>query len=605
MSRIKHGSRGFVLADWTVVPERLVLLGQSEQRKLEPKAMEMLVYLAGRSNEVITREELINEVWRESFGTDEVLSRIISVLRSHLGDDTRNPEYIETIPKVGYRLLVDPVVLSTPVRSVPSRQRKIAAVGVVVAMAVLLAALLFVPPNEPPAATPHTIAILPFRDVSEPRTAPFFAVGLTDELIVNLSRSPDLRVVARRSLGNIDSGAVDYFIEGTVTVFPGRLRVFTELTSGKEDMVVWSETYESQSGDYLDAQRAISTRITQALSRRLGSALTVTTRANVDLEAYTAYLNGIFLTKLRGEEPLLAGAAAFSRALEIQPDFDSARLGLAKTRVLLPYYSDLDEAQMFDSAEEELGKLRNPSAGEADAIRGFMAFRRWQWRLAERFFLSAIEKNPESPNTYVWYSQFLSAVGRNEQAVAVGRQAYDLDSVSPVVNDRLATAYLWMNQNARARERYEAGASFGFNNRINPGYLLLLLRSGEVERAREMLRLMHPDGDIERLLGALDSLGDAGREAELVGLASGVIERNALMPRLELGIWVLLAQWDRVAGTMAKYGHQKKYIDVEFLFSAEAADLHRTEIFAELVSRVGLQDYWDAGYPPDFIEKSS
>ena len=96
---------GFNLGPWTILPNQNRIEGEPDSVHLEPKVMEVLCVLARRQGEVVSRNELIEEVWKGTFVTDEVLSRAISVLRKQLGDDSKNPQYIATVPKAGYRLI--------------------------------------------------------------------------------------------------------------------------------------------------------------------------------------------------------------------------------------------------------------------------------------------------------------------------------------------------------------------------------------------------------------------------------------------------------------------------------------------------------------------
>ncbi len=97
---------GFVLGPWRVQPNQNLIDDGQNPIHLEPKVMEVLCFLAQHQDEVVSRNELIDEIWKGTYVTDEVLSRAISVLRSQLDDDRKNPSYIVTIPKAGYRLIM-------------------------------------------------------------------------------------------------------------------------------------------------------------------------------------------------------------------------------------------------------------------------------------------------------------------------------------------------------------------------------------------------------------------------------------------------------------------------------------------------------------------
>ena len=112
---------GFQLGEWSVHPDQGLLVGVKGELHLEPKVMEVLIYLAERQDQVVRRDDLINDVWHGTFVSDEVLSRAISLLRTCLGDDRMTPDYIQTLPKVGYRLLMK----VTPLAVVESEQESV------------------------------------------------------------------------------------------------------------------------------------------------------------------------------------------------------------------------------------------------------------------------------------------------------------------------------------------------------------------------------------------------------------------------------------------------------------------------------------------------
>jgi len=408
----------------------------------------------------------------------------------------------------------------------------------------------------------YTVAVLPFLDISENQENQFFSVGLTDEISLSLNRSPMLRIVSRRSLTGaeptISPANVDYYIEGTVRFTDDRVRVVTELKSTNEDIVIWSDSYESQADEYFDVQRNLSTSIANAINAELDLDIQYQPRAEIDLAAYTLYLNGHFLAKLRGNEPLLASIDEFLEALSIEPTFDSARLGLANSYALLPFYSEQNEDAALTLASEQLGTLQQPESAEADAIRGFIAFRQWRWLEAERYFQKSIESQANIANTHVWYSQFLSAVGRPEQALAEAQIAYELDPVSAVVNDRLAVANLWLDEDEEADRLFVAGASLGFVNSINRGYLILLVRNRNTSELQQILSALHSDGAFDPAIEEISALFDPTRREEFVTFSEQLIRQGALQPRLEFGWWVILEGWERAFATLVKNAGEKK-----------------------------------------------
>jgi tetratricopeptide (TPR) repeat protein len=397
-------------------------------------------------------------------------------------------------------------------------------------------------------------------------------------------------------------GSIDFFLEGSIAVIADRLRVHAEIIDGEEELIVWSDNYETARTNYLAVQRDLSALIAEAISRELGIDAILPRSPAVNLDAYTAYLNGIFLSRLRGEEPLRASIEAFASALTMAPDFENARVALARAQALLPFYSQEEQMPAFAEVVRLLDALTQDSHAEAISIRGFIAYRQWRWQEAEAYFLDSLALDPNLANTHVWYSQFLAVVGRLEESLQHARMAYELDSVSPVVNDRLATAHLWNNQNDEAERLFSAGANLGFSSWQNPSYLVLLLRRQDYDALRLGLRALHPDTDLGPLPDNLEYLFVPEARTQLVDMLDTLIEQQQLSPRLEFGVWIILQQWDRVLATIEKYRDtDKKYLDFEFLFAQESESLRNDPLFEQITVTIGMQGYWQQSEgQPDF-----
>jgi TolB-like protein/DNA-binding winged helix-turn-helix (wHTH) protein len=539
---------GFALGPWTVLPNQNRIERKPEAIHLEPKVMEVLCVLARAQGEVVSRQNLLEEVWAGTYVTDEVLSRAVSVLRSRLGDDRKNPQYIGTVPKSGYRLikpttpLVEPGTEPAPLEQRPVRRWKRVPHVLIGVLALLLVGVSYLfqeqaPPLRLDPRSPTLfadlsdwfeliirgdiaadevieVAVLPFDDLSEQVGNAFLSDGLTDELINSLGRLEGLKVVARssslsfrnrhedvRAIGDILR--VDAVVEGTVRRAGDQLRINAQLSSTDDGYVLWSQTFDRDLNDLLALQAEISAKIVSALREKLnlnGSQQPLEQATPPDMEAYQLYLNGRFLWKLRGDSPLRRSITLFEQALQLDPGFTRARLALASSLVLLPYYSTEDEEEMFARALDVLDQaevLAPQEAGLVQAIHGFVAFRRWQWKDAEQQFHRALLLAPSNPNIYVWYSQLLSAVGRNVDALKTAQQARDLDAVSPVVNHRLAIAQLWNNNDVRAAEQFAMGADLGFVNVRSPGYLIFLLRMRRIEEARRVIEQLNAGTGVE------------------------------------------------------------------------------------------------------------
>ena len=469
-----------------------------------------------------------------------------------------------------------------------------------------------------PAGSVTDIAVLPFDDISEEPGNAFLSDGLTDELINSLGQLEGLKVVARssslsyrnryedvREIGDVLK--VQAVVEGTVKRSGQRIRISARLSNMRDGYVLWSQTFDRDLQDLLTLQAEIAGEIVSSLREELGLTtlqIPVSFIEAQDTEAYQRYLHGRFLWKLRGASPLQRSITLFEQALQLDPGFTRARLALANSLILLPYYSPQNEEEAFSRALDLLENMEattNVEAGEIEAIRGFIAFRRWQWQLAESQFHKALLLNPNNPNLYVWYSQLLSAVGRNEDALKTAQQARDLDAVSPVINHRLAIAWLWNDDNVRAAEQFAQGASLGFINLRSPAYLIFLLRMHRFEEARRVIQTLYQSSgaDPTWLMENIELISSGDADDDLVAAAETAVARGDVLPRLELGLWLYLDQSERAYETILARSNEKKYIDMELLFSAEGRRFRDSDEFADLVDEIGLKAFWENWRGPD------
>ncbi|MGH8167904.1 MAG: winged helix-turn-helix domain-containing protein, partial [Woeseiaceae bacterium] len=261
---------GFRLGSWDVRPMLGTLDGPGGNLHLEPKVMGVLLCLAERAGDVVTRDQFVLRVWDGRLVSDEVLSRCISLLRTQLGDNPREPQFIQTVPKIGYRLITPvvpfesrpPPLASTPdatVRDdvgpvadaaprVPGRRRfgiALAAVALVAAASGLL--YWHTLPDSPSrgiVAHEPSVAVLPFVNHSDDDRDEYFSDGLTEELIDRLANVPGLLVVAstsafafkdhRDDVRNIATQlGVNYVLEGNVRKEGDRVRITAQLVDAE------------------------------------------------------------------------------------------------------------------------------------------------------------------------------------------------------------------------------------------------------------------------------------------------------------------------------------------------------------------------------------
>jgi TolB-like protein/tetratricopeptide (TPR) repeat protein len=563
------------------------------------------------------------------------------------------PYYIQTLPKVGYRLLMK----VTPLAVVESEQESVSGfslkdkralkpVLVIAAAVIIIVSIVFwstsettVDPRSPAAFASISdwfdflakekegsegvisIAVLPFENLSENDDSTYFSEGLTDELTMSLSKVKGLKVVARRSsysfkTRNDDVPTIgrllhaDTIFEGTIRRVGDQLRINAQLCAVSDGYLMWSGLFERNVSDVFDVQEEIATAVIEAMREHFdgGSLQTpLVNQAPPDIEAYQLYLmSGNFLWNLRGNEPLRQSIELYRQALAIDPNFSRASIGLAKSLLLLPFYSAEPMEPMFQQALEALAGRTftdRRDLGEVESIHGFIAFHRWQWVKSEEHFRKALELAPDSPNIYMWYSQLLSYVGRQRDGLEAAIRARDLDEISPVINNRLAIAYHWTNDNLRAAEQFAYAAQLGFRNAINPGYMLFLLRQQRFNEIKAIIAAIHQGSPNPPLWLIEDSdtlFRPENRDAVLQAAIQAKQEGSFSMPKIEFGLWLLVGGIDQAYETfnvMRQIAPQ--YLQMEFIFSEEGAEFRQDARFEQLTEDIGLQEYWDTFGEPD------
>jgi TolB-like protein/Tfp pilus assembly protein PilF len=302
-----------------------------------------------------------------------------------------------------------------------------------------------------------SIVVLPFANLSPDPDTEYFSDGMTDELISALTRVDELRVVSRTTAFAFKGKREDVraigaqlkvrtALEGSVRKAGRRLRVTAQLTDVTSGYQLWSEVFDRDLEDVFAIQDEISRAIVSALrGKLLGPDATRLVRpATDDLEAYTLYLKGRQLWNRRTEESLRLGLRQFERALERDPKYARAHLGVADSYCILGFYTALPPQVAFPQAKA--GALRalelDPRLSEARPTLAYVSmYHDWDWSAAEAQFRNAISNNPGYATAHQWYGNFLSVLLRFEESLAEFGKAVALDPLSPLKGAALGWSY--------------------------------------------------------------------------------------------------------------------------------------------------------------------
>lgn len=375
----------FRLGDWEVNQAENTLCSGGRSVRLERRVMDVLVYLAAEPEKVISKEELLEAVWGGAFVEEGALTQSVHSLRKALGDDARQPRYIQTIPKRGYRLVAPVALESAPGVSevaveVPSSPPSVSALPqpgqgrkrTLLRLTAFAIAAVFAlgitwdylaakrrDPEQPRAAdSGMRIVVIPFENLGSPED-PYFADGLTEEITANLSLLASLQVISRmtarryrderRPLHEIGEDGVDYVLQGTVRWAEGgegraRVRITLQLIRVADDTQAWTNTYEEDVLDIFKVQKEISLRVIEALGLTLMPEETLALReqSTENLEAHRAYIRGLTLKNQPFYSALHLEKAArmFERAVELDPHFTEAWAELSQVHSYIAFNTD-------------------------------------------------------------------------------------------------------------------------------------------------------------------------------------------------------------------------------------------------------------------------
>ena len=440
--------------------------------RLQERPFQILTFLLENRGEVVTREELRKRLWPEDtfVDFDHSVNTAINKLRDALGDTAENPRFIETLPRHGYRF-VAPVDYGGEVHDgrrggalAGHGRRRWLAGGAVAAIAVfgtffalniagLRSRLLsrVAASHGVPVPKIESIAVLPFENLSGDPEQEYFADGMTDELITDLGKISALRVISSTSVKQYKGTKkplpqiarelnVDAIVEGTVRRSGNRVRITANLLYGPSDRHLWAQAYERNLGDVLVLQNEVARTIAGQIRIRLTPQEHVRLAASrpVNPEAYRLYLEGRYYFSKRTIPAFHKSVQLFQRALEKDPNSALAYAGLSESYSVLPVYDPgAQRREVFPKAKAAALKALeiDSTLAEAHGALGYVLMvYDWNWLAAERELKRAIELNPSYAVARHWYAEYLTAMGRHEQAISEITRAQQLDPVSPLMH---------------------------------------------------------------------------------------------------------------------------------------------------------------------------
>jgi DNA-binding winged helix-turn-helix (wHTH) protein/TolB-like protein/Flp pilus assembly protein TadD len=471
-------SRFYSFDSFTLDASRRALLRDGETVPLKPKTFEMLLALVQNHGRVVGKDELMRELWPDSFVEEANLTQQVSLLRKALGDDPKEPRFIVTVPGRGYSFVADvreagephathshelqpeTVGAASPPRPRPAARRwalptALTALVTVVAVAFALGYLWS---RRGGAGAPvKSVAVLPFKSEAAGGEDDYLRLGLADALSSRLSGLRQVAVLPTSEVLKYDKPGqdplavgralgADAVLDGVLRKDGERLRVTARLLDVRTGGTLWAETFDEPWAGIFDVQDAITARVGEGLAVSLDrrDRERLAKRPTDNPEAYVLYMQAEYLVGKHTQEGYQRAWELYQRATELDPKFADAYFSLAQTYAWPR--PGLSERESYEKQKELLAKTLalDPSHARAYALLAAVKWRtEWDWAGAERGYRAALEFSPNDHSVHFRFGSFLVSQGHFEEGLAHLRRAHELSPTTLAVSGMLGFMYVY------------------------------------------------------------------------------------------------------------------------------------------------------------------
>src|SRR5712672_3482552 len=490
-------SSSYRFGQFVLDPRRRTLSRADSPVFLTPKAFDVLTFLVQNPNRLVTKEELLQAVWGDTFVEEGNLTQYISHLRKALGDHPEDTRLIVTIARKGYQFTPDvtvpeaadtpkqaavqvstaegslaatqPAVRSPLDRAVPKEEKRWRKAAVVSAFAVLLVVVCFASWRHfggmtPPRSQKIMLAVLPFENLTGDPNKEYLADGLTEETISHLGRlnPKQLGVIARTSvmgykhkderLDQIGRDlSVQYVLENSLRESGTHLRLTAQLIQVKDQTHLWSQDYDYLAKDILNVQDEVAKAVAHEIRVRLSSQqqAELARPRPVNPDAFDAYLQGYYFFERNTDKDTDMSAKYFERATQLDPSYALAWVGLSRARKWQAAIGLIPKEEGYRVAREavERALALNPNLAAAHTQMGRIKQQvDFDWAGADASFQRAVEAEPGSPESVRSAASSAALLGRFDEALQLARRAVDLDPLNADSGASLAEIEYLMGQ---------------------------------------------------------------------------------------------------------------------------------------------------------------
>jgi TolB-like protein/DNA-binding winged helix-turn-helix (wHTH) protein/Flp pilus assembly protein TadD len=516
------------------IPERL-LTQKGDRIALSDKAFETLCVLVRHAGHLVTKQELMSNVWPDTFVEENNLDKSISALRRALGERNGQEKFIETVRGHGYRFtasvraveltptkqdgisekindvtearLISPK--NFPVKKQPTLRRIQAAILVIALLGVLVVWNRFEAGKEKSQKAAsrkiESIAVLPLKSLSRDADQEYFADGLTEELITRLARIASLRVISitsvmeykrlRKPLSEIGKELnVDAILEGSVLQSGNRMRITAQLIHATTDDHLWADSYERELQDILALQNEVASAIAKEIAVTVTpeESAQFTDAPQVNPRAYEPYLRGLYYSDREiSEENARLAVQMFQKAVEIDPAFAAAYAQLSMAESFLYFAFDLDP-QRLTKSKRALDTAFQLRPGFAEGHLALGCFYYWGHRDYDRALqelATARKRLPNNPKIPALQGAIYRRQRKLQEALAADQKVVELNPRHAMTMFNIAYTCMMMRRYPQAQYYFERSMSLGPDEQN--GYFAAafnqILWKGDLAAARQIL----------------------------------------------------------------------------------------------------------------------
>jgi len=498
----------FAFGEFLLDTEAPTLERRGRRVPIAPKAFDLLVYLIEHRERVVSPEEALDVLWRGVSVGPGALSQTVHKARQAVGDDGEHQVVLRTEHGRGFRFVADVSVVDAPLGATPgsrgARIRWATAAGI--AALLLVAAGAWLLGYWPEAARAHSLAVLPFENMSGDPGQEYFSDGISEELLNTLTQFEGLKVVGQTSsfsfkgsdadLKEIGEALdVDMIVEGSVRKMGNRVRITAQLVNAEDGFHLWSETFDRELGDIFAIQSDVARQVARALAVRFPSAAQarIHSRLTENVEAYDFYLRGkeycrrpAYLKKdLRGAQRM------FEEAVELEPRFALAWAWLSIVHGWNYWFRFDDSAQRLMQAKAAADRAAQldpdlPEAHLALAYYHYFGHRAYEQALEELALME--QRAPRDPELFEARGYINRRQGNWNEAIANLKTAASLDPRDAYLYYELGVTYRALRHYDEAERFYDKALAIRPNNPnalVGRAYLGLL-RDGDLEPLRAL-----------------------------------------------------------------------------------------------------------------------